>query len=297
MKIFLNLGGGGIKGYIEACIMEQIVLKSGKMVHEWADVIAGTSVGSINASLYSLGVHPAQVKAFYETYRHQIFVESLEQELELKFCPKYRAEPFEESLQKAFGDKKMSDALIPLLIVAYDATVRDSAFFKSYDDGSGDILIRDACRASAAAPSYFPGKVIGDHAYYDGGLVSNNPSLCSYVDFFHISRGEELFVIASKCGKHDEVDGQAVENVNGGIFHVLNVLRDSILVAQEGNTDYEMEKFLGDHYLVLDPTEKFRFQMDNVSDKAHEWLMANAESAIQELQPQIDFIVNLIKNK
>lgn len=48
---------------------------------------------------------------------------------------------------------------------------------RTYDSkvAASPCKIWEACRATSAAPTYFPAIEINGHTYYDGGVISNNP--------------------------------------------------------------------------------------------------------------------------
>jgi patatin-like phospholipase/acyl hydrolase len=93
-------------------------------------------------------------------------------------------------LQQYFGETRLSEALTNVLVTGYEIEERRPFFFKSHNakqDKADDFLMREAARATSAAPTYFePARVPagiakGYQALVDGGVYANNPAMCSYV--------------------------------------------------------------------------------------------------------------------
>lgn len=105
------------------------------------------------------------------------------------FNEMYPKEPIEKLLVQYFGDTKLSELLKPCLITSYDMRNRKGHFFNSADAKARgaiyDYYLRDVCRATSAAPTYFePAKIESeqgaDFTLVDGGVFVNNPALCAY---------------------------------------------------------------------------------------------------------------------
>lgn len=78
MKI-LTLDGGGVRGFLTACILENIekILntkdESKKSLSEYFNLIAGTSTGAIIAGLLAIGKRADDIKALYQKDIPEIF--------------------------------------------------------------------------------------------------------------------------------------------------------------------------------------------------------------------------------
>ena len=71
---------------------------------------------------------------------------------------KYSEKELEEALDDYIGDLKMSELLKPCLVTSYDIKRRKGHFFRSHKakkDESYDFLVKEAARATSAAPTYF----------------------------------------------------------------------------------------------------------------------------------------------
>jgi patatin-like phospholipase/acyl hydrolase len=106
---------------------------------------------------------------------------------------KYPHEELEAALDDYFGKTRLSELLKPCLITSYDIERRQAHFFTQHDakEKEGwDYLVKDAARATSAAPTYFECarvKSLTDIGYplIDGGVFVNNPAICAYAEVHH----------------------------------------------------------------------------------------------------------------
>lgn len=211
----LSLDGGGIRGVITARILEeveqQIQQQHGKSLHEYFDLIAGTSTGSILTAGIATKKDSSELLKLYKEHGRQIFPLHrkeryelmpwplpqlpLAQLLEALSPPKYLHRGLTKVLKEVLGDKKIKDVEGPIiLILAYDTLYRNTTFFTNCHPDVGDRWYDDCylweiCTASASAPTYFPpyklepvdkqkfGNWVFPHI--DGGVGANNPSLAA----------------------------------------------------------------------------------------------------------------------
>ncbi len=102
------------------------------------------------------------------------------------FNDKYEAEPYEDFLYELYGDTLLSDAAVPTMAVSFNLSNGKEYIFRSWEDRGW--LVREAARASSAAPTYFsPARFIdrtNDEALTlaDGGIIANNPILAAYIE-------------------------------------------------------------------------------------------------------------------
>ena len=102
------------------------------------------------------------------------------------FSDKYDIAPYEEFLSSLYGEVALSSLRVPTMAVSYNVYNGEKFVFKSWD--SHGYLVREAARASSAAPTYFaPAKFIDretgeELTLVDGGLIANNPILAAYIE-------------------------------------------------------------------------------------------------------------------
>lgn len=197
-KRILALDGGGIRGALTLGFLERIeaILRERHArpdlrLCDYFDLIGGTSTGAIIAAALATGMEAAEIKARYLELGGKIFGKNRWwRRLDALFDP----EPLRAELKRLFGDRTLGDPAIRtgLCIVAKRAdtgstwTLMNHPAGRYYGENRG-ILLRQAIRASTAAPVYFvPEKfevgqgLVG--AFVDGGVsMANNPALLLFL--------------------------------------------------------------------------------------------------------------------
>jgi patatin-like phospholipase/acyl hydrolase len=281
----LAVDGGGIRGLIPAFILAAIEEQTGHPIHESFDLIAGTSTGGIIA----LGLTKPNASGgadksardlirLYEDEGRKIFPTSFLQGLHLGAIrgSKYTASGVEGALTHHFGDARLKDALIPVMVPAYDIEKQTTIFFKSKKaraQPDADFLMRDIARATSAAPTYFtPVKLptsdrLNYYALVDGGVVAANPAMCAYAEAVRMcaeagTPPEQIFMVSLGTGEQRRTFGfeKACE---WGQLEWAQPIIDIVLQGSNATVDYQLQYLLepgGDH-----PTY-FRFQLPLSSD-------------------------------
>lgn len=132
------------------------------------------------------GADPTLFKDIYIDNGPRIFPSTLSSKTILYpiLQDKYTAAPFEDFLKTMLRDVMMKDMLVPTMAVSFDIASGKCYLFRSWD--GNPFLAREAARASAAAPMYFPLSELYDSRerrqlrLVDGGLIANNPALLAY---------------------------------------------------------------------------------------------------------------------
>ncbi len=184
----LAIDGGGFRGVYAAHLLKRIE----KELHiQWRNhfrLLAGTSTGAIIAASLALGRSASDVLNIYARYGADIFRKPIGPRLGL-FTSKYRNTNLQRILNDYFGDSKLGDIDIPLIIPATDIANGCVHVFKStyHNEFFRDknVRVADAVLASCSAPTYFPPALLpGEQPYLlaDGGLWANCPSLVAAID-------------------------------------------------------------------------------------------------------------------
>lgn len=99
---------------------------------------------------------------------------------------KYDSAPLEAFYDELFGSTPLSEARVPTMAVSTNTNGCGTYVFRSWD--SHGFLLKEAARATSAAPTYFSPALFIDRetdetlTLLDGGLVANNPILASYIE-------------------------------------------------------------------------------------------------------------------
>lgn len=125
------------------------------------------------------------------------------------FADKYESAGLETVLRDIFSDATINDALTNILVTSYDTERMEPFFFKKRPrrrGGEGDLnfYMRDAARASSAAPTFFEPALISPvpadgtrFCLIDGGVFANNPAMCAYVEARKIFPHAKRYVLIS----------------------------------------------------------------------------------------------------
>jgi predicted acylesterase/phospholipase RssA len=315
----LCIDGGGIRGIIPALVLAEIEDRTGRPIHQLFDLIAGTSTGGILAlGLMKPGKRRrAQYTAkglvqFYEKEGGRIFSRSLlHQVLSVGnlLDKKYQSEPIETVLEEYFGDALLSEALQNVLLTSYDIERREAVFARSYrakTNDDYDFLMRDLCRATSAAPTYFEPKYIENksahYALIDGGVFANNPAMCALVDAIReFKKGlDEIFMVSLGTGNHaPPLDYEKVKN-----WGVISWAQPILSVVFHGVSDtvhYQTRQIFNEEGK---PNRYYRLQielsegvsgLDNVANISE--LTRMAKTLIKERDAEIDAICKALPKK
>ena len=239
-KRILALEGGGIRGAITLGFlgeMENILAKRyesagvvGKgefRLHQYFDLVGGTSTGAIIAALIAVGGHSiAEIKTMYKQLGGKIFSDRNGVNIlgkQIYFHGKYDSGPLKEELNSIFKDARLGDDTnkTGLCVVAKRLDtcstwpVTNNPKAKYFDRNR--FFIRDIVRASTAAPSYFEPEVIDvgfgeEGVFVDGGMsMMNNPALQLFLvatlKGFKLeweTGNDKMFIVSVGTGRRDK---------------------------------------------------------------------------------------------
>ena len=261
----LAIDGGGIRGLIPAIVLAELERRAGAPVASLFGLLAGTSTGGILAA--GLTVPDASGRPRYraeelvEIYtRHgpRIFRRSLFQRLRSAgglLEEKYDDAVLSDVLGRYLGDARVAAAVAPLLMTAYELETRSPYFVKSWRahlEPDRDILMREAARATAAAPSYFEPALVRPPAaagrplsLIDGAVFATNPAMCAYAEAARMAPGEPVRVVSLGTGRlirpihHERAAGWGSAQ---WMRPVIGVVFDGVAET----VDYQLAQLLGD---------------------------------------------------
>jgi predicted acylesterase/phospholipase RssA len=290
----LSIDGGGIRGLIPALVLCEIEQRTGRRVAELFDYVAGTSTGGILACaltrpgpdgrpLYAA----SEVVGLYESEGPRIFSRGLLKRIfsvEGLVDERYEDDELNRALATYLGDARLRDALVPIMVTAYDIKDRFAFFFRSsraVDDPTYDFSLLEVARATSAAPTYFePYEVtdsVGARTYplVDGGVFATNPAACAYADL-----GGSIDVLASLgTGAYTRPYDFHHARWWGQLQWARPVL-DIVFDGQAETVEFQLSRLLGDGYVRL------QCELDAASDDlddASERNLARLRAAAGEL--------------
>ena len=192
MRKILSIDGGGIRGTFPAAYLAHIENELEHPLHEYFDLIAGTSTGGIIAICLAMGLSANDILELYESRGPAIFsqqrtgplswAERCMRRFKWAFWgAKYDPEALQTALIDVLGDRKIGEAKTRLLIPAWHQQMGAVYIFKTahHKRLTTDYkeFARDAAMATAAAPTYFREFITSrDVGLVDGGVWANNPT-------------------------------------------------------------------------------------------------------------------------
>jgi uncharacterized protein len=226
----LALDGGGIRGVVAARILQEVEQQirnqgKGEFLHEYFDLIAGTSTGSILTGGIAVGNTSDQLIKMYQNRgkdifptarkeRYKNFPSFIKSILDVFSESRYSHDGIISVLKDAYKSTRIKDIEKPIiLILAYDTLYRNTTFFTNCHPDLGDRWYDDCylweiCTASASAPTFFPPyklepvdkEKFGDWEFphIDGGVSANNPSLAALSLVMRVSQSSVDPIIKQK---------------------------------------------------------------------------------------------------
>lgn len=312
----LSLDGGGIRGLV-SCIwlagVERALLDAGKPgVVKSFDLLAGSSTGAIIACGLAAGLSADAMAELYRRQREVIFP-GLAGRLWSRLgrlptlgpsAPKYDGKGLEKALRKVFGATTLGQLGMPTLVTSYDTIQRRPVVFKSFKPEHKDLPVWEVCRASAAAPTYFPAhplKVEGRHcALIDGGVVANNPTACAIAEAMRkdarVDNSQDLVVLSIGTGERNRpIDLKSAQEW-GALEWAIPII-DVLFDGNTDSVDYIARHLVGDGYFRLQT--ELVIGMDDLDDVSATNVaalesMAKAYLSKAETRKQLDRLVALL---
>lgn len=310
MKTILSIDGGGIRGLIPALVLAQIEKKTNQPIAKSVDLIAGTSTGGIlalglsKANSQQMPQFSAQDLAdIYQKRGKEIFSRSLWRGVssvggltdEL-----YSHQGLERVLHEYLGDTPMGDALTNVVIPTYDIHNREPLFIKSWREEFAKVTMKDAARATCAAPTYFEPALIKvakqQRALVDGGVFINSPSVSAYAEAKRIFPDEKEFLLISlgtgELNRRIDIDDAKNWGKVGWVAPLIGCIFDGVADA----ADYQLNILLGEQYIrmqtVLDIASD---DMDNVTNGNIANLKSEAKKLLRSNKTQLEKICTLLQ--
>ena len=331
MKKILSIDGGGIRGIIPGQILVHLEAKLQEKINdpeariaEHFDFLAGTSTGGILTSLLlAPSANDPQKARFsakeavdlYVEHGNEIFDLDIWQEVisgKGVLDEKYDEEPLVKLLNKFLGDLRLSQFIKPCLITSYDIERRKSHFFAQQDhfihgDG-GDFYVKDVCRATSAAPTFFETAQIKSlsgvsYSLVDGGVFANNPTLCAYSEVRNAHgnpKAKDMFIVSIGTGsQHTSYPYKKAKNW-GSISWIRPVI-DIMMAGASETTDYHLQKIFSavdapHNYLRLQPADMRHasLDMDNASPENIVALQEVGTETAQNCSAELDRILDAL---
>ncbi|MEO0391830.1 MAG: patatin-like phospholipase family protein [Pseudomonadota bacterium] len=265
----LVLDGGGINGLAQVKALAALEKETGKPITDHFEMMVGTSTGGLIA-LAMAAPHPddpsrplmtaTELVAFYEEQGPVIFGTRNK----IDRGADWNEKPLEDFLKSKFGDMRMSDARIPVMVSTMDNDKGEAVWLHNLDmeygaETKADPLMWQAARATSAAPTKFkPVEVdMGNgrtRSLIDGGVFANMPAIEAntvakvlangrQVEMLSIGTGAQRFSMTSDKVASTGALGWAID-----IFKGKSPIREMAEQGKETSADQLLKLSLGDRY-------------------------------------------------
>lgn len=292
----LSIDGGGVRGIMPARFLKEIEVRTGKNIHDLFDFVAGTSTGGLIAIAAACQFNADTMLDLYLKGSADIFPHSVMRNIstgEGLFGPKYDRASLDKLLDHYFGDKMLSEAMVPICITSYDLDSAAPKIWSSLDTIaklSPDAKLKDVAGATSAAPTYFSPKEFYDaagniHHAIDGGMFLNNPQVLAMNEIIKHVPGatrDEILLISMGTGNIElKWDIEALKDagimgwIKGG--KIIDVMMD-------GNSDFanmQASILYPNLYRLQVDLPKELGEMDNASQENLKKLLGKAEDYIR----------------
>lgn len=331
MKKILSIDGGGIRGIIPGQVLISLEKKLQRRtgdntvrLADFFDFFAGTSTGGILTCICLCPEETGSQKArftaeeavdLYIKNGGKIFDLSVWQELSSwkgMRDERYPATELEKLLNKYFKKLQLSDLLKPCIIPAYDIHKRRAHFFAQHDfkrkGDAANFLVKDVCRATSAAPTYFECAQIESlsgvtYPLVDGGVFANNPSLCAYSEVCsaegNLSAKDMFIVSLGTSSVNQQYDYQQAKDW-GAVGWIKPVI-DIMMAGAAETTHYHLTKMFN---AIGKPEQYVRFQpadlrsantaMDDASQANIAALVEVGRETAQNCDKELDRVVQIL---
>ncbi len=190
-RLGIAFGGGGVRGFVHLGVLRALEEAGIR-----ADVVAGTSVGALAATLYASGMSAGEIESLARsTSRYEL--------LDLVFSREgaINGQAYAAWIRAVTGNRTMRELPVPLGITVTDLGAGKALLVVDGDPG-------EAVQASATVPGVVIPVQSNERTYVDGGVLTIVP-----VRFVRAMGADVIIAVDIYCGKHPAPRGNAVDTV------------------------------------------------------------------------------------
>jgi len=309
IKSILALDGGGVRGIITAQWLAELERRLGKPVHNYVDLVAGTSTGSILACAVASGIPATKIVDLYKNRARHIFPKRSSWNIFGRAYdwtantlsngishPKYEPNGLHAELKRVFkSTTTLGQMKIPVVVTSYDTLGRQAVVFKRDNPAHRNLKVWEVCTASSSAPTYFPAHVMkighGKVPLIDGGVVANNPTACAIAEAIRVRTDakqdraavmQDLFVVSMGTGETTRPITIEESQEWGAIEWAIPVI-DVLFDGAADAVNYIVKQTVGDeNYVRLQvKLTKAYDELDNADETNLNALLNHASAYIQ----------------
>jgi patatin-like phospholipase/acyl hydrolase len=265
----LSLDGGGVRGVFQATVLRRLAEARPDFLGK-IDLLAGTSIGGIQALALAAGATPAALERMFIDEAETIFDDSVFDDivdLGRMRAADYDRDGLAEVVDKFLGSRTLAQLGKRVLVPAFDLDAPDgkgdrswkAKFFHNFPEGNdGHWLCRDVALATSAAPTYFPTY----KGFADGGIVANNPSVCALAQALGSGQKlDEIRLLSIGTGyvpQHVEGD-----ELDWGFLQWAEPLIGILFDGASEIANFQCSKILGDRYRRINARFRREIKLDD----------------------------------
>ena len=301
----LALSGGGFLGLYTASVLAELEHRAGQPLGRCFDLLAGTSIGAVLGLALAFEVPMERLVRLFTAHGEQVFSSrplpggQIGRLIDLGRAvlgPKCGSEALQELLQAELGDRRLGEALHPLVMPAVDIGSCRAKVFKTPHSvaaaGDGDLRAVDVALAACAAPAYFPAVRIGNRLFADGGLFAVAPDQVALHEAEHfmaldVARLRLLSIgtatLRYRPAEPLEADAGAIGWLRDGRLIL------TLISVQQQHVQAMVEDRLGDRYLRMDAEwpQRAGLGLDVATPAAARVLAGLARRTLEDTEPRL----------
>lgn len=257
---------------VPAAMLAELEKQISQPLHEYFDLIVGTSTGGIIAAGLALGMRAEDIVQFYHESGPRIFPtlkahSRLWMRLTGLVRAKFPTSVLRAELHKHFQNALIGDMRTRLVIPSWDPAGQGVYIWKTRHCGRFRMdhkrPILEALVSTSSAPTYFSSSTkSGGTGLIDGGVWANNPMLLAAVEALGVLRwrSESVQMLALGCIKEDFMPPET-----GGCLQWAYPASSLFLQGQASGSYGGTYLLLGDRPNA--PKRVFRFEANAPKDK------------------------------
>ncbi|MBA2870695.1 NTE family protein [Anoxybacillus calidus] len=253
-KIGLALGSGGARGFAHLGVIK--VLEEENIP---IDLIAGSSMGALVASLYASGLGIERLYKLAKAFKRNDYIDLTVPKMGL--ISGRRIKEFVRLLTKG---KRIEDLHIPIGIVATDLQKCEKVVFRTG-------LIADAVRASISIPGIFVPEQIDGRLLVDGGVIDRIP--------VSVAREMGADIVIAVDVSHVKVN-EEISSIFDVILQSIDILQDELVRHREVASDvmirprveqFSSRAFTHIEEIITIGEEETRKQLTKIHEAIEKW--------------------------
>lgn len=285
----LSIDGGGIRGIFPAQFLARIEDQINCSIHEYFDLIVGTSTGGIIALGLTLGIPAKEIVDLYLNNAEKIFKpkqDFIPKQFPGWLCSKYDNSSLANILKDTFKENRLVDANTFLCIPSIEHHKAKPKVYKTPHNANLHIdekeLMWKVALATSAAPIYFPAFIDESSCKLDGGLWANNPTTIGIAEAVYNGFSlDQIKVLSIGTGKNIYAADNKIA-ANGGIINWKSNLVEVTMNSQSEGYHAISKYLIRDKLTRIDFISKKKLELDSIAPDEINILVQEANTAFEE---------------